>query len=49
MFDKRDRAIACVFCRDLHLTPMFCGPLPKDLFKTPMFSGPLPKDLFKGK
>ena len=31
--DKRDRAITCVFCRDLHLTPMFSGPLQKDLFK----------------
>ena len=24
--DKRDRAITCVFCRDLHITPMFFGP-----------------------
>ena len=23
--DKRDRAITCVFCRDLHLTIMFSG------------------------
>ena len=22
--DKRDRAITCVFCRDLHLALMFC-------------------------
>ena len=33
MCDKRDRAITCVFCRDLHLTTMFSGPLPKDLFE----------------
>ena len=26
-------AITCVFCRDLHLTPMFSGPLQRDLFK----------------
>ena len=32
--DKRDRAISCVFCRDLHLTPMFSGPLQEDLFKS---------------
>ena len=25
MRDKRDRAITCVFCRDLHLTSMFFG------------------------
>ena len=25
MRDKRDRAITCVFCRDLHLTIMFSG------------------------
>ena len=25
MRDKRDRAITCVFCRDLHLTLMFSG------------------------
>ena len=31
--DKRDRAITCVFCRDLHLTLMFSGLLQKDLFK----------------
>ena len=31
--DKRIRAITCMFCRDLHLTPMFSGPLQKDLFK----------------
>ena len=24
--DKRDMAINCVFCRDLHLTIMFSGP-----------------------
>ena len=33
MCDKRDRAITCGFCRDLHLTPRFSGPLQKDLFK----------------
>ena len=27
--DKRDRAITCVFCRDLHLTFMFTGLLQK--------------------
>ena len=31
--DKRDRAISCIFCRDLHLTSMFSGLLLKDLFK----------------
>ena len=31
--DKRDRAITCGFCRDLHLTPRFSRPLQKDLFK----------------
>ena len=31
--DKRDKAITCGFCRDLHLTPRFSGPLQKDLFK----------------
>ena len=31
--DKRDKAISCVFCRDLHLTSMFSGLLQKDLFK----------------
>ena len=31
--DKRDRAITCVFCRDLHLTLWFSGLLQKDLFK----------------
>ena len=31
--DKRERAITCVFCRDLHLTLMFSGLLQKDLFK----------------
>ena len=33
MCDKRDRAITCVFYRDLHLTLMFCGLLGKYLFK----------------
>ena len=28
-----NRAITCVFCRDLHLTTMFTGPLQRDLFK----------------
>ena len=31
--DKRDRAITCAFCRDLHLTLMFCGLLGKYQFK----------------
>ena len=31
--DKRDRAISCVFCCYLHLTPMFSDPLQKDLSK----------------
>ena len=31
--DKRDRGIACVFCRDLHLTLIFSGLLQKDLCK----------------
>ena len=31
--DKRDRVITCVFCRGLHITPMFSGPLQKNLFK----------------
>ena len=37
VWDKLDRAITCVFCRDLHLTPIFSGPLKKrsDLFKIP--------------
>ena len=30
--DKRDTAITCTLCRDLHLTPIFYGHLPKDLF-----------------
>ena len=30
---KRDRAITCVFCRDLLLTLMFSCPLQKDLLK----------------
>ena len=29
--DKGDRAITCVFCRDLYLTPMFSGPLQKKI------------------
>ena len=33
MCDKRDKAITCGFCRDLHLTPRFSGLLQKDLFK----------------
>ena len=33
MRDKRDKAITCVLCRDLHLTVMFSGRLQKDLFK----------------
>ena len=32
MCDKRDKAITCGFCRDLHLTPRFSGPLQEDLF-----------------
>ena len=31
--NKRDRAIICVFCRDLHLTSMFSALVQKDLFK----------------
>ena len=31
--DKRDRAITCVFCRDLHLTFMCSGLLQKGLWK----------------
>ena len=31
--DRRDRAITCVFGRDLHLTLMFSSLLQKDLFK----------------
>lgn len=31
--DKRDNAIACVLCRDLHITLMFSGVLLKDRFK----------------
>ena len=30
---KRDRAITCMLCHDLHLTLVFSGPLQKDLFK----------------
>ena len=33
MSDKRERAITCVFCRDLHLTSTFSGLLQTDLFK----------------
>ena len=33
MSDKRDKAITCVLCRDLHFTLMFPGHLLKDLFK----------------
>ena len=33
MCDKRDRAITCVFRRDLHLTLIISGLLQKDLFK----------------
>ena len=33
MCDKRDRAITCVFCRDLLLIPMFSGPLQKICLK----------------
>ena len=31
--DKRDRAITCGFCRDVHLTLMFSGLLQTVLFK----------------
>ena len=31
--DQRDRAITCMFCRDLHLTLLYFGLLQKDLFK----------------
>ena len=31
--DKRDRAITCPICRDLHLSLEFSGLLQKDLFK----------------
>ena len=31
--DKRDRAITCVFCRDLHLILWFSGFLQKYLLK----------------
>ena len=31
--DKRERAITCVFRRDLYLTTLFSGLLQKDLFK----------------
>ena len=30
--DKSDIAITCVFCRELHLMPMFSSPLQKDMF-----------------
>ena len=33
MCDKRDREIAYMFCRNLHLILMFSGLLQKDLFK----------------
>ena len=33
MCDKRDRAIACEFCGDLHLPLIFSGLLQKKLFK----------------
>ena len=33
MSDKRDKAITCVLCRDLHFTLTFPGHLLKDLFK----------------
>ena len=33
MCDKRDRAITCVFCRDLHFTLTLFGLLQKDLKK----------------
>ena len=39
MYDKRDRAIIYVFCRDLHLTPMFSDPLQIDLIKEMKFGG----------
>ena len=31
--DKRDKAITCVLCGDLHITLMFAGVLLKDLFR----------------
>ena len=31
--DKHDRAVTCMFCRDLHLALMFSGLQQKDLFK----------------
>ena len=33
VYDKRDRTISYVFCRDLHLTLIFSGLLQKYLFK----------------
>ena len=33
MSDKRDRAITCQFCHDLHSPLLFSGLLQKDLFK----------------
>ena len=33
MTKEYDRAITCVFCRDLHLILIFSGLLQKDLFK----------------
>ena len=48
--DKRDRAITCVFCGDLHLTPMFCGPK-KDQKDKKICEGKLnlAKNLFQAK
>lgn len=31
VWNKRDRPITCVFCRDIHLTSLCSGPLQKDL------------------
>ena len=47
MCDKRDRAIICMFCRDLHFTLTISGLLQKDLFKDLFID--LFKDLFKGR
>ena len=33
MSDKRDRAITCMFRRDINLTSLFSGLSQKDLFK----------------
>ena len=35
--DKRDRAITCILCRDLHLELMFCGFYKKICFQTDLF------------